>query len=132
MIGHLTLNHLTLLDSDDVQGAVALRELLSLYGDRNDAVIRKQVDSVRSVHGVPVVRRLPFPGPVVHGRGMQVTLTCDDQGFDGSRPFLMGAVLEQFFARYVSINSFTETVLRTSERGEVHRWPARTGVRELI
>ena len=38
--------------------------------------------------------------------------------------FLLGAVLERFFAKYVSINSFTETVLRTLQRGEVMRWPA--------
>jgi type VI secretion system protein ImpG len=41
-------------------------------------------------------------------------------------------VLEQFFAKYVSINSFTETVLKTVERGEVMRWPARMGLRHIL
>ena len=31
----------------------------------------------------------------------------------------MGSVLERFFAKYVSINSFTEMVLRTMQRGEI-------------
>jgi type VI secretion system protein ImpG len=44
----------------------------------------------------------------------------------------MGAVLERFFAKYVSINSFTETVLRTVQRGEIMRWQARTGLRQAI
>ena len=39
------------------------------------------------------------------------------------------AVLAQFFARYVSINSFTETVLVSTSRGEVMRWPANPGRR---
>jgi type VI secretion system protein ImpG len=38
-------------------------------------------------------------------------------------------VFERFLARYVSINSFTETVLRTGERGEVMRWQAKPGSR---
>ena len=46
--------------------------------------------------------------------------------------FLLAAVLEQFFSRYVSINSFTETVLKTPARGEIKRWPARIGRRHLL
>jgi type VI secretion system protein ImpG len=46
--------------------------------------------------------------------------------------FLLGAVLEQFFAKYVSINSFTETVLRTAQRQEVMRWPTRIGRRHIL
>ena len=45
--------------------------------------------------------------------------------------YLLGAVLAQFFAKYVSINSFTETVLKT-ERGEVTRWPAQLGRRQTV
>jgi type VI secretion system protein ImpG len=51
---------------------------------------------------------------------------------EGSSPYLLGSVLEQFFARYVSINSFTQTVLRTTSRGEIKRWMPRTGRRPTI
>jgi type VI secretion system protein ImpG len=44
----------------------------------------------------------------------------------------LGAVLEQFFRRYVSINAFTRTVVKSVERGEIMRWPARTGRRHLL
>jgi type VI secretion system protein ImpG len=46
--------------------------------------------------------------------------------------FILGAVLEQFFARYVSLNSFTETVIRTQQRGELMRWKPQLGKRQLI
>ena len=52
--------------------------------------------------------------------------------FEGTGVFLLGTVLEQFFARYVSLNSFTETVLRTVDRGEVKRWPIRIGLRPTL
>ena len=46
--------------------------------------------------------------------------------------FLLGAVLERFFARLVGFNSFTETVLKTPQRGEIMRWPARLGQRSIV
>jgi type VI secretion system protein ImpG len=42
---------------------------------------------------------------------------------------LLGAVLDRFFAEYVAINHFTQTVIRTPERGEIMRWPLRLGLR---
>jgi type VI secretion system protein ImpG len=45
--------------------------------------------------------------------------------------FLFGAVLERFFAKYASINSFTETVLRTLQRGEIMRYSTRVGRRAI-
>ena len=38
-------------------------------------------------------------------------------------------LIERFFARHVSINSLSETRLLSESRGEVARWPARTGTR---
>ena len=46
--------------------------------------------------------------------------------------FLLGAVLSDFFSKYVSLNSFTQTVLRTVERGEVMRWPINIGRRQIV
>jgi (2R)-ethylmalonyl-CoA mutase len=34
--------------------------------------------------------------------------------------------------KIIGINSFTETVIREQQRGEISRWPARTGLRQLI
>jgi len=45
----------------------------------------------------------------------------------GGGAFLLATILEQFFARHVALNSFTQTTLRTTTRGEVHRWPVRLG-----
>jgi len=132
LISHLSLNYLSLADSDPEQGAAALRELLGLYGSTHTAHIHKQVEGVKSIAAVPVVRRLPAAGPITFGRGLEVTVTFDEGAFEGASVFLLGAVLEQFFAKYVSINSFSETVIRTLDRGEVMRWPPRIGRRQQI
>ena len=127
-----------------------MRDLLRLYtgpletrapgggaaGTGSDAAefsaIRKQVEGVKSVTTRQVIRRVNKPGPISFARGLEVTVTMDEINFEGSGVFLLGAVLARFFEKYVSINSFTETVVRTQERGEVMRWPARLGLRHTI
>jgi type VI secretion system protein ImpG len=132
LVSHLSLNYLSLADADEHQGALALRDLLGLYAPIAEATSAKQIEGIRSIASEPIVRRVPDDERVAFGRGRQVTLTCDEAAFEGSRVFLLGSVLEQFFSKYVSINAFTEMVLRTTDRGEVMRWPARIGRRQTL
>jgi type VI secretion system protein ImpG len=131
LIGHLSLNYLSLTDSPDGRGAAALRELLSLYGDLTDPSLRRQIDGIRSIQSAPIVRRLPLDGPASFARGLELTLETDETSFEGTSTFLLGSVLARFFAKYVSINSFTETVLRSVQRGEIMRWPPILGRRPI-
>ena len=80
----------------------------------------------------PILRRVASGGPIAFGRGLEIDVTLDESAFRGAGAFLLGAVLERFLARYVSINSFTETVVRTLDRGVIARWPARTGQRPIL
>ena len=133
LIGHLSLNYLSLSDSADGQGAAAMRELLKLYSDIADPAMQRQVDGLRTVASAPIMRRVPtVGGPPGFARGLEVTVNCDETAFEGTSVFLFGSVLERFLAKYVSINSFTETVLRSVQRGEVMRWPARIGNRPIV
>jgi type VI secretion system protein ImpG len=66
---------------------------------------------------------------VTFARGSEIALTLDETAFEGTGIFLFGAVVERFFAKYVSVNSFTETVVVSSQRGEVMRWPIQIGNR---
>ena len=131
LISHLQLNYLSLLDNGD-QGASAIREMLTLYHDPHDSTARRQVEGIRRATSKPIVRRLPLPGPATYGRGLEITLTCDDAAFEGQGAYLLASVLRHFFARQASMNSFTETVLCTLERNEVDRWPARLGNRPIL
>jgi type VI secretion system protein ImpG len=65
-------------------------------------------------------------------RGTEVTVTLDDKAFEGSGVFLLGAVLDRFFAEYAAMNHFTQTVIRTPDRGEIMRWPTRSGSRRRL
>jgi len=132
LISHLQLNYLSLLNEDGEHGAASLREMLGLYHDEFDTSARRQIEGIKQVSSQSATRRVPVPGPITYGRGLEITLTCADSAFEGGSAFLLASVLQHFFARYVSLNSFTETVLRTFERNEVARWPATLGKRPIL
>jgi len=56
----------------------------------------------------------------------------DDGSFENGRLFLFSAVIERFLSEFTTINSFTETIVRTPGEGVVARWPARIGRRHTI
>ncbi len=132
LISHLSLNYLSLIDSTDGRGAAALCQMLRLYCNNNDPASEKQAQGVKSVSSEPIVRRFAGDGTFALVRGLQITLTLDDHAYEGTGAFLMGAVLEQFFARYVSINSFTQTIVNTVDRGRIMEWTARPGQRQIL
>jgi type VI secretion system protein ImpG len=132
LVSHLALNYLSLLDASQQAGAQMLRDLLALYPDPNDAAAMRQIDGVRSVAYRPVVRRMPVAGPISYGRGLEISVALDDAAFEGLGIVALGSVLDRFFARYVSINSFTQTRIHSVTRGEVRTCPVRTGRRQII
>lgn len=131
-INHLALNYLSLVDTSPEAGAAALRELLQLYVPESDVSARRQVEGLKSVKVNRVVRRLPGPRPLAFGRGLEVTVLVEELAFEGGSAFLFGSVLDRYFARHVSMNSFTETVLRSESRGEVNRWIPQWGARPTL
>ncbi len=132
LIDHLSLNYLAVTNAPDGREARVIREFLQLYDHLSEPGRRRQVEGVRSIAVQPAVRRLPGGGFRTFARSFQVCLQCEETAFEGTSAFLLGSVLERFFARYVSGHSFTETVLRSVERGEIARWPPRLGLRPTI
>ena len=132
LVSHLSLNYLSIAAEDPTRAAAALRSMLALYGPAQDAAWDKQIEGLQSVDATPVVRRLPFAGPLSFGQGIEIALQVDELAFQGSSAYLLGCVLERFFARHAAINSFSETVMRSASRGEFARWAARCGEQALL
>jgi type VI secretion system protein ImpG len=132
LINHLALNFQTLIDSNEKEGAAALRNLLLLYLGPNQKELRRQVEGLRSASVKPITRRVPTDGPITYAQGIEVTLLFDEEEFTGSGCFVLGCVIERFLSRYVSLNSFVETVISSLQRPEIKRWPARMGTRAFI
>ena len=124
LISHLSLNHLSIVS----QGKAALQELLSVYNPTRSAQVARQIQGIVDITSQPATTRVVsrhFSGFV---RGVDITLTLDENAFVGSGMVLFGAVLERFFALYCGPNSFTRLTLRSTQQDqEIARWPARAG-----
>ena len=142
LVSHMGLNYVSLMEGEDGTGASGLREMMRLYSAWTESQVRadvtmreqvrKQVESLTRIDRQGVTERLPRPGPITYARGIELTVTFDETGFEGSGAFLLGSILDHFFARFVSLNSFTRTTIRTIQRGELIRWPSTLGQRPLL
>jgi type VI secretion system protein ImpG len=129
IVNMLSLNHLGLVQRAGGESGKALREMLSLFADMSDNATERKIRGIRSVDARPIVRRIRRGHGVGAARGLEITVLIDDKAYEGSGPFLMGAILDRFLSEYVGLNHFTQTVIRTTERGEIMRWPPRLGLR---
>lgn len=124
LISHLSLNHLSIVS----QGKDALQEMLTLYNYTQSQSAARQIQGIVTIHSQPSTTRVTgkhFSGFV---RGIDITLTLDEQAFVGAGMALFGSVMERFFALYCGPNSFTRLTLRSQQQEqEIAKWPARTG-----
>ena len=132
LISHLSLNYLSISETDRGNPAAAIRELLGIYGPLGDKSLAKQLEGITRVWTVPIVRRMADEVLSTAVRGLEVNVEFDESFYEGTGVYVLGLVLQQFFAKYVSVNSFTETVIHSPDRGEIARWPAMSGKRRVI
>jgi type VI secretion system protein ImpG len=132
LVNLLSLNYLSLIDTEGGEAVVALRDLLSRLPQGSEPTVRRQIEALQQVQTRPVVRRHPLRGPIAFGRGIEVRLTVDELGYTGGSAFLFGAAMHHYLARHVSMNSFVETVLVSLTRGELTRWVPSRGARPVL
>jgi len=132
LIHQLSINFLGINDDESSSALTKLKTLLGLMMNKKDHAQTKQVDGIIDLKTRQITSRLPFPGPICFGRGVAIEITVDELAYEGNSVFMLGMILDQFFAQYVSINSFTQLVLNSSDRGEIYRWPIRIGLRSAI
>ncbi|WP_274627903.1 type VI secretion system baseplate subunit TssF [Arvimicrobium flavum] len=132
LVNLLSLNHLGLTDRNPQDRAAGLKELLALFADLSDVVTERRIRGIQGISTRPIVRRIKQDNGFNAARGIEVTVLFDEKAFEGSGIMLLGAVLDRFFAEYSAINTFTETVIESQQRGIVKRWPPRSGLGRLL
>jgi type VI secretion system protein ImpG len=129
LINMLSLNHLGLTGRGTSDSAGALRETLSLFANLADAATERRIRGIKALESRPINRRIRQKNGAGVVRGLEISVTIDEKAYEGSGIFIMGAVLDRFFAEYVGINNVVQTVIISTERGPVIRWPVRLGRR---
>lgn len=129
LISHLSLNHLSLAQ----KGIEAFQETMRLYDLPRSAINEKILAGVVAIDHQATAKWLtgkPFP---CLARGIEITLTVDEDNFVGSGLHVFANILDQFFALYVHINSFTQIGLKSKKTGEILlKCPPRSGDSNLV
>ena len=132
LISHLNLNPLSLVATKDGKPE-ALQEILHLYNFNDTSATRQQILGITGIESKKVVRRIG--GHIGAGfiRGLETTLTFDEEQFVGGGMYLFACVLERFLALYTNLNSFSQLVVRSDQQEEiVKRFPPRAGEQVLL
>jgi type VI secretion system protein ImpG len=128
LISHLSLNYLSLVD----EGREAFQEMLRLY-QTTSPHLDQQVDGITAVSSARRFARVIGDHGISYVRGVRVQMELDETKFVGGGVYLFSSVLENFLAQYVSMNSFSQLAVRTSQRKELLReWAPRAGKRILM
>jgi type VI secretion system protein ImpG len=131
LISHLNLNYLSLVNAEN-GSPEALQEILHLYNFDESSVSRKQILGIVSVETRKVVRQIGGRIGAGFVRGLETTITFDEEQYVGSGMFLFANVLERFLGLYASINSFNQLVIKSLQREEpIRRFEPRAGEQEL-
>lgn len=132
LISHLTLNHLSLIENQNGTPE-ALQEILQLYNYEDSSFSRQQILGITGVESRRVIRRIGGQVGAGFVRGLETTLTFDEEKFVGGGMFLFACVLERFLALYASLNSFNQLVARSEQREEeIKRFAPRAGEQILL
>ncbi len=128
-ISHLSLNYLSLVD----EGKEALQEILRLYNFAGSTHLDREIEGIRSVRSNRHFARVASEHGVSFVRGTRVEMDIDEDQFVGGGVYLFASILEYFLGLYVSMNSFSQLVVRTPQRKEVLReWQPRAGRKTLL
>ena len=130
-LNQLSLN-LSLLNVDQDDAPVTLKELLMLFVSSENDLMKKQIESIAKIKTEIISKVVRYHGTASPVRGIRIILTLDDSSLGGIHPFLFGSVLNHYFKRLVSMNSFVQLQIETFQQGHIATWPAIVGERTLI
>lgn len=125
LISHLSLNYLSIID----RNGEALKELLMLYDFGDSPSTKQQINGIVKVEHQYTTKRIRQS----FVRGIQVTVSFDENKYSGSGLFLFASVLERFLGQYVSLNSFSQMIAKSLQRNEIiKKWEPRNGNRVIL
>lgn len=132
LISHMNLNYLSIVNGE--KGVPeALQEILHLYNFNDSTVTRKQILGITGIETKKVVRQIGNRIGAGFVRGLETTLTFDEEQYVGSGMFLFACVIERFLALYSTTNAFNQLTVRSEQREDpIRSFPPRAGEQVLL
>ncbi len=132
LISLVSLSYRGFIGADGQGNVEALREVLRLFSDVSDQLTEAQITALSSVKARYKTRTIQRADGFHPARGMEVTLTFDEDVMDTGMMITVSAALDRFLADYAAVNTFTQTVVANSKGKILKTWPPRGGSGPLL
>lgn len=110
----------------------ALREIMRLFSDISDQLTEAQITALTKVTARPRTRTIKRPDGFHPARGVEITLTFDENVMEPATMVTLSAALDRFLSDYAAINTFTQCVVANSKGKVIKTWPPRGGSGPLL
>lgn len=129
VVSHLSMNFLSIANLKN------LKELLRIYLPNEDQDRPRLMSNQKRIDGIVAISNTAVDrisrGRIM--RGQQIDMGVDVQQFTGlGDVYLFGALMNNFFSSYASMNIFTQFNLKEVNTGVTFKWAAKIGNRTLV
>jgi type VI secretion system protein ImpG len=129
VLSHVAMGMRSLTELEVLRAALDVYNLHALVDRQAARANELRVAAVHEVRVKPSERL--YRGSLV--RGVAIDIALDESGFAGDGDMhLFSAILEQLYAAYVSLNSFSKTTITGVQSKIRFVWPPRTGNQTLL
>jgi type VI secretion system protein ImpG len=129
VVAHASMGLRSLAELEVLRAVLDVYNLQALVDRQAARANELRVAALKDVRMAPAERL--YRGALV--RGIAVDIDVDESGFVGDGDlYLFSGILEQLFASYVSLNSFSKTTVHGVTSNLKFTWPPRTGNQTLL
>jgi type VI secretion system protein ImpG len=129
VLAHMAMSYRSIAELDVLRSTVDIYNFHAIHDRQAARANQLRVAAIKDVQVQPT-DRLYRGAPV---RGVRATVDLDENGFAGEgEMYLFASILNEMFASYVSLNSFTQLVVRGTNTNVVYTWEPKSGNRTLI
>ncbi len=129
VLAHMAMSYRSIAELEVLRSTVDIYNFQAIHDRQAARANQLRVAALKEVKVSPT-DRLYRGAPV---RGVRAEIDIDENGFAGEgEMYLFASVLNEMFASYVSLNSFTILRVRGTNTNVIYEWPPKSGNRTLI
>ncbi len=124
VVAHMAMGIRGITELEVLKSALDVYNLPAIVNRQAARASELRADAMKALRVAPSERL--YRGSIV--RGIDLDLEVEESGFAGEGDlWLFGAILDRFFAHYVSLNAFTRLTVHGLSSKVKLIWPARSG-----
>ncbi len=129
VLAHMAMSFRSIAELETLRSTVDIYNFHALYDRQVARAHQLRTQAIKSVEVRPTDRL--FRGAPI--RGVRAEIEMDENGFAGEgEMYLFASVLNELFASYVSLNSFSQLRVRGTNSNSVYTWEPKSGNQTLL